>query len=121
MAKILLVDDEPDIVYLVKRFLEKGGYDVVEAYGGEEALKKTRKERPDLVLLDIMMPGLDGWDVSRTLKTGEDTKNIPVVMLTVRGSGDSRLKSREYAFADAHLAKPSSGKDILRVINSVLN
>jgi CheY-like chemotaxis protein len=121
MTKILLVDDEPDIIYLVKKILEKGGYEVVEAYGGKEALKMTESEDPDLVLLDIMMPDLDGWDVSRTLKSREDTKHIPVVMLSVRSSSDSRLKSREYAHADAHIGKPASSNAILKTINSFFN
>lgn len=120
-SKILLVDDEPDIIYLVRRFLERGGYTVVEAYGGREALKKTEMENPDLVLLDVMMPDLDGWEVSRSLKSREDTRNIPIVIHTVRTSHDSRQKSKEYAFADAHLGKPASGKDILRIVDSVLS
>ncbi len=120
-AKILLVDDEPDIIYLVRRFLERGGYTVVEANGGREALKKTEKENPDLVLMDVMMPDIDGWEVSRNLKSREDTRHIPIVMLTVRTSHDSRQKSKEYAFADAHLGKPASGKNILSIVDSVLN
>jgi CheY-like chemotaxis protein len=120
-SKILLVDDEPDIIYLVRRFLERGGYTVVEAFGGREALKQIEKENPDLVLLDVMMPDLDGWEVSRSLKSSEDNQHIPIVMLTVRTSHDSRQKSKEYAFADAHLGKPASGKAILRTIDSVLN
>ncbi len=121
MEKILFADDEPDIVYLFRRFLEKGGFEVVEAYGGEEALKKTRSENPDLVILDVMMPDLDGWDVSRKIKTEEDTKHIPVVMLTVRTSFGSRRKSFEYGFADAHIGKPVNGKDVVKVIKGILN
>jgi CheY-like chemotaxis protein len=121
VAKILLVDDEPDIVYLVRRFLERGGYFVVEANGGREALKKAEKENPDLVLMDVMMPDLDGWEVSRSLKSREDTRNIPIVMLTVRTSLDSRQKSKQYAFADAHIGKPASGKNILSTVDAVLN
>jgi CheY-like chemotaxis protein len=120
-AKILLVDDEPDIVYLVRKYLENGGYEVVEAYGGLEAIRKTRKERPDLVLLDIMMPDLDGWDVSRALKSREETRHIPIVMLSVKASHDSRLKSRKYAHADAHLGKPASGREILETVGTFLN
>jgi CheY-like chemotaxis protein len=121
MAKIMLVDDEPDIVFLIKKILEKGGHEVVEAYNGEEALKRTKKENPDLILLDIMMPGISGWEVSRKIKTGRDTMNIPVVMLTVRTSEDSVEKSFEYSYVDAHLGKPTSGKKILETLNSILN
>ena|SRR3990172_2703990 len=121
MVKILLVDDEPDIVYLLKRILQKEGHEVVEAYGGKEALSKTESEHPDIVLLDIMMADFNGWEVSRSLKSREETKNIPIVMLTVRTSEDSVKKSLEYAHADAHLGKPASGRDILGVIDSVLS
>jgi CheY-like chemotaxis protein len=95
MAKIMLVDDEPDIVFLIKRILEKGGHEVVEAYNGVEALKGTKEENPDLLLRDIMMPGINGWEVSRILKTKKDTRDIPIVMLTVRTSEDSVKKSFE--------------------------
>ncbi len=120
MTKILVADDEPDIVFLVKKFLNKGEYEVVEAYGGKEALSKTRDEDPDLVLLDVMMPDLDGWDVARTLKTEDDTKHIPIIFLSVRNCEGSRIKSREYAFADAHIGKPASGQEILDAVGAVL-
>jgi CheY-like chemotaxis protein len=87
----------------------------------KEALKKIKVEKPNLVLLDIMMPDINGWDVSRTLKSREETKDIPIIMLTVRTSRDSVQKSFEYAMVDAHLGKPASGKEILRVIKSFLN
>jgi len=119
MAKILLVDDEPDIVYLVGKILRKAGHKVVEAYSGKEALEKAAAEKPDIVLLDIMMPDINGWEVSRILKTKAETKDIPIIMLTVRTSKDSERKSFEYAYADLHIGKPASGKEILKAINSV--
>jgi CheY-like chemotaxis protein len=120
MAKILLVDDEPDIVYLFTRLLEKQGHKVVGAYGGNEALKKTESVNPDIVLMDIMMPDLDGWKVSRKLKSDSQTQDIPIIMVSVRTSQDSVEKSIDFAHADAHLAKPASGKDIIKTINSFL-
>lgn len=120
MVKILLVDDEPDIVYLVKKILQKSGHHVIEAYSGEEALELANKSRPDLVLLDIMMPDLNGWEVSRSLKMNKDTKNLPIIMLTVRTSSDSVEKSFKYAKADAHVGKPASSKEIINTINTVI-
>jgi CheY-like chemotaxis protein len=121
MSKILLVDDEPDIVYLIKKILEKNGHDVLVAYNGEGALEKSKQEKPNLIILDIMMAEPDGWEVSRTLKLGEETKDIPIVMLTVRTSNDSVEKSLMYAHADAHIGKPASGEEILGTINSILS
>ncbi len=120
MANILFIDDEPDIVYLIKKVLEKAGHTVDVAYNGEDGMKKAREEKPDLVLLDIMMPDVSGWDVSRTLKTSNDTQDIPIVMLTVRTSQDSVRKSIGYAFADAHIGKPASGKEIVETIAPLL-
>ncbi len=120
MARILLVDDEQDIVFLVKKILEKGGHEVIEAYSGKDALKMIKKDRPDLILLDIMMPDISGWDVSKKVKTEDDTRDIPVVMLTVRTSDDSVKKSFEYSYVDAHIGKPASGNEILKVIDTVI-
>ena len=79
--KILVADDEPEIVDIVKRMLEDE-YEVITAYDGEEALRKAKKEKPDLILLDILMPKLDGWETLKKLKEDEELKNIPVSMLT---------------------------------------
>lgn len=120
MTKIMFVDDEPDVIYLVKKILEKEGYEVVEVYTGKECLERVEEEAPDLILLDIMMAGIDGWEVSRTLKSQEETKDIPIVMLTVRTSEDSEEKSFEYAHADAHLGKPINTVKMLNTIRWVL-
>jgi CheY-like chemotaxis protein len=120
MTKIMLVDDEPDVIYLIKKLLKREGYDVVEVYNGKDCLERAAEEKPDLLLLDIMMPGIDGWEVSRTLKTKEETKDIPIVMLTVRVSEDSVEKSFEYAYADAHLGKPINTEKMLNTIKWIL-
>ncbi len=120
MTKIMLVDDEPDVIYLVKKLLEKEGYDVVEYYNGKDCLENVESDDPDLILLDIMMPGIDGWEVSRTLKKRDSTKDIPIVMLTVRVSEDSVEKSFEYAYADGHIGKPIITEKMLNTILWVL-
>jgi two-component system response regulator VicR len=68
MTEIMVADDEPDIVYVIKAMLEKEDYEVIEAYSGEECLEKLEAENPDLILLDVMMPGLDGWEISKIIK-----------------------------------------------------
>ncbi len=120
MSKILFVEDEPDIVYLVKKTLENEGYEVAVALTGDEGLKKLRAERPDLVLLDIMMPDIDGWEVCKRIKENGKTKDIPVVMFTVRSSEGSKLKSFRYAHADAHINKPYSKEELLSTIKGLL-
>lgn len=120
MPKILLVDDEPEILYLVRMMLERGGYEVVEAKNGDECLEKLQRTTPDLILLDIMMPGLDGWEICRKIKNDRETKDIPVVMLTVRTSEDSIKKSFEYAGCDAHINKPFDRKHLLDIIGEFL-
>jgi CheY-like chemotaxis protein len=120
MTKIMLVDDEPDVIYLIKKILEREGYEVVEVYNGKDCLERVEGENPDLIVLDVMMPGIDGWEVSRTLKTRENTKNIPIVMLTVRVSEDSVEKSFKYAHADGHIGKPVNTEKMLNTLKWVL-
>jgi len=82
--RVLIVDDEPDIVELIKFSLELEGIECLEAYDGEEALSKAKKERPDLILLDIMLPKMNGYKVARLLKFDETFKNTPIIMLTAK-------------------------------------
>src|SRR3989339_345444 len=82
--KILVVDDEPDVVKLLKVRLEASGYAVIEAYDGQEGLDKAHNEMPDLIILDLMLPKLNGYQVCRMLKFDEDYKNIPIIILTGR-------------------------------------
>ena len=82
MAKILIVDDELGMVMVIKGFLEKNNYEIVTASDGKEGLAKAQNEKPDLILLDIMMPNMDGGDVIRALKSDSLTRNIPVIFLS---------------------------------------
>jgi two-component system alkaline phosphatase synthesis response regulator PhoP len=120
MVKIMVVDDEPDIVYIVGEMLKKNGYEVVGATSGEEALKKIRQEKPDLILLDIMMPGIDGWETCKRIKEGKDTRGILVAMLTVMDSDINKEKSFQFSGADAHITKPIIEHKILNTIEWLL-
>jgi CheY-like chemotaxis protein len=106
MKKILVIDDEPDIVFLIKLILEKEGYRVIEANSGSEGLELAKKEKPDLILLDVMMPDMLGWEVSKKIKSDKELQKIPVAMLTVKSAAEDKLKSLEEARADWHIAKP---------------
>lgn len=116
-ARILLVDDEPDFVELLKFGLEKNGYNVVTANNGREALVKAEKERPDLILLDILMPQMDGYTALRELKSRDETREIPVLVLTAK-QGMEQLFSVE-GITD-YIMKPFNDEDLLLRIKRAL-
>ncbi len=119
MVKILVVDDEIDIADTLKILLERRGYEVVTANSGREALEKVKKERPDVILLDVMMPDMSGWDVCKKIKEDASTKDIPVIMLTILFGEEEKKKSFEVK-ADAHIEKPIIIDRVIGVINWVL-
>jgi len=104
-APILVVDDDPDALDIVQTFLESQGYRVVTASSGREALAKLEELRPALVLLDVMMPEMDGWEVSRTIKNHPTLSGIRVVMLTARGEFADKQEGLR-AGADDYIVKP---------------
>ncbi len=118
--KVLIVDDNIDTVELLRKRLRVDGYDTSEAYDGEEALKKVDECRPDLIVLDIMMPKMDGFEVCRRLKGDEETRYIPIIMLTAKGDVDSTVKGLDVG-GDDYLAKPFDYKELLARIRSLLS
>jgi DNA-binding response OmpR family regulator len=117
--KIMVVDDEPDIVKLIKISLEMANYEVVEAYSGVEALEKTKTILPDLYLLDIMMPDMNGYEVCQKLKSEDRTKDIPVVMLTAKGQkGDAEQGLK--VGADDYIIKPFDPYELGEQIAEIL-
>jgi two-component system alkaline phosphatase synthesis response regulator PhoP len=120
MTKILVVDDEPDIVYLVKKILQNEGYEVIEATSGAECIDKVKREKPDLVLLDVMMPGLDGWETCKRIKEDDETKDTLVAMLTVKSEDTDKIQSFDYAIADWHIAKPIDRARLTRTVKWLL-
>ncbi|MEP6469375.1 MAG: response regulator transcription factor [Chloroflexota bacterium] len=116
MPRILVVDDEPKIVRLVRDYLEHGGFDVLVARDGPEALMRARTERPDLVVLDLGLPGLDGLDVTRALRRDSA---VPLIMLTARDSETDKVLGLELG-ADDYLTKPFSPRELVARIRAVL-
>ena len=117
--KILIVDDEEDILELVGYNLARKGYRTVYATSGEDALKKSRSENPDLIVLDLMLPGIDGLEVMKALKKDSDTENIPTVMLTAKGEEADIVKGLELG-ADDYITKPFSPRVLLARVRAVL-
>ena len=117
--RILVVDDERDITALVAYHLAKEGYRVSTASSGPEALKSATDERPDLIVLDLMLPGLSGYDVLQELRQREDTRDLGVVVLTARREEGDRIKGLELG-ADDYLIKPFSPQELVLRIGAVL-
>jgi DNA-binding response OmpR family regulator len=118
-AKILVVDDEAKNVKLLEALLLPRGYTVVKAYNGEEALQQVQQEQPDLILLDVMMPLLDGFEVCKRLKENDETRLIPVVIMTALGQVEDRVKGIE-AGADDFLTKPVHRDELMARIRTSL-
>jgi DNA-binding response OmpR family regulator len=117
MAKILIVDDEPEIVRGLEDNLRFEGYQTASAANGEEALSLALSGAPDLVLLDVMMPRMSGWDVCRALR--EKGVDVPIIMLTARGEEADRVRGLELG-ADDYVAKPFSLRELLARVRAVL-
>lgn len=114
-GRVLIVDDEPFIVETVRFALEQAGYECLVAADGEEAMRIARSEAPGLILLDIMLPKLNGFQVCRLLKFDERYRHIPIVMLTARTQARDRLLGLETG-ADEYLTKPFELPELIRVI-----
>lgn len=117
---ILVVDDEPDLRELLGVMLEGAGYQVTRAADGREALARVNEGSFDLVILDIMMPGPDGWEVCQRLKTSEKTRRLPVILLTMRSQPMDRVVGLEVVRADAYLTKPFDRAELLAKVESLI-
>ncbi len=114
-SRILVVDDEPGIVDIARANLEGQGYSVIGAYDGEEALTKIREEKPDLVILDILMPEMDGWDVLERIESDPELSGIPVIMLTARVSDEDVLRGLETGAVE-YMTKPFYPQDLVAAV-----
>lgn len=119
MKKILIVDDEKDIVKMLDYNLKKEGYKTVSAHDGEEALRAANKEIPDLIILDLMLPGIDGLEVCKSLKKEPKTSAIPIIMLTAKSQELDKIIGLELG-ADDYVTKPFSPRELVARIKAVL-
>lgn len=117
--KILVVDDDPEILGMLDIRLGKRGYHVISAADGEQALAQARKEKPELVVLDVMMPRMNGWEVARALRQDETTQDIKIVMLTAIGAQMNEMTSPLYG-VDAYLDKPFQFAELEKKIDELL-
>ncbi|MDQ3006782.1 MAG: response regulator [Chloroflexota bacterium] len=120
LKSILCIEDEPEMIDLMRLILGRRGFTVKGAAGGIEGLRMIRAERPDLVLLDLMMPDMDGWEVYQQMKADENTKNIPVIVVTAKAQSIDKVLGLHIAKVDDYLAKPFSPQDLLSSVERVL-
>ena len=119
MDRILVVDDDRDIVRLVRSYLEKAGYQVLTAYDGESALRVLRTEKPQLLILDLMLPDRDGWDVARLVRADSNIAATPIIMLTARVEDNDKIVGLEIG-ADDYITKPFNTKILMARIRNLI-
>jgi phosphate regulon transcriptional regulator PhoB len=119
MNKILVVDDEKDIVNLIAYNLEKENFSVIKSYDGENALKQVKNSRPDLVILDLMLPRINGLDVCRTIRRDPETSSLPIILLTAKNEEMDKIIGLEIG-ADDYVTKPFSIKELMARVRSLL-
>ena len=119
--RILLVDDEEDIRTLYKKTIEKGGYLVETASNGMEALEMVETFNPNLVILDIMMPDMDGWEVTKKIRKKHSINELPIIILSVKSEIADKVKSTSDLGANRHCTKPVDGNDLIYMIKTLLD
>lgn len=117
---ILCIEDEQEMIDLIRLILNRRGFEVKGANGGKEGLEIIRAEHPDLVLLDLMMPDMDGWEVYQQMKAEEATKDIPVIVVTAKAQSIDKVLGLHIAKVDDYIAKPFSPQELLTSVDNVL-
>ncbi len=117
---VVCIEDEPEMIALVKLILGRKGFDLVGAVGGREGLETVRKLKPDLVLLDLMMPDMGGWEVYQQMKADPDLKDIPVIVVTAKAQSIDKVLGIHIAKVDDYVTKPFGPQELLQSVNKVL-
>jgi two-component system, OmpR family, response regulator VicR len=118
---ILCIEDEPEMIDLIRLILGRRGFQVTGATGGQAGLEAVRSELPDLVLLDLMMPDMDGWEVYQQMKADENTRHIPVIVVTAKAQSIDKVLGLHIAKVDDYIAKPFSPQELLTSVEKTLN
>jgi two-component system, OmpR family, response regulator VicR len=118
--RVVYIEDEQEMIDLVRLILNRRGYEIIGANGGREGLDTVRKTLPDLVLLDLMMPDMDGWDVYQQMKAEEATQHIPVIVVTAKAQSIDKVLGLHIAKVDDYISKPFSPQELVDSVEKVL-
>ena len=117
---VVCIEDEPEMVDLIKLILGRKGFELIGAMGGREGLDAIRRVKPDLVLLDLMMPDMDGWEVYQQIKADEELKRIPVIVVTAKAQSIDKVLGLHIAKVDDYVTKPFGPQELLQSVERVL-
>lgn len=121
VKRLVYIEDEIEMIDLVRLILGRKGFEVIGANGGKEGLEIVRKEKPDLVLLDLMMPDLDGWEVFQQMKADPATRDIPVIVVTAKAQTIDRVLGLHIAKVDDYISKPFSPQELISSVEKILD
>jgi DNA-binding response OmpR family regulator len=121
VKSILCIEDEPEMIDLIRLILTRRGFEVRGANGGKEGLEAIRAKRPDLILLDLMMPDMDGWEVYQQMKANEQMRDIPVIVVTAKAQSIDKVLGLHIAKVDDYIAKPFSPQELMSSVEKVLS
>ena len=119
MTRILIVDDSPTEIHVLKTMLEKNGFDTITASSGEDGIEVAMKEKPDLILMDIVMPGMNGFQATRKISKAPETASIPVIIVTTKDQETDRVWGMRQGASD-YVTKPAQESDLIKKINTAL-
>ncbi|MCD6284726.1 MAG: response regulator [Anaerolineae bacterium] len=120
-VKVVCIEDEPEMIELIKLILRRRNFELIGAVGGREGLSTVRTVKPDLVLLDLMMPDMDGWEVYQQMKADEDLNDIPVIVVTAKAQSIDKVLGLHIAKVDDYVTKPFGPQELLASVKKVLN
>ncbi len=120
-VKVVCIEDEPEMIELIKLILGRRNFELTGAVGGREGLETIRQVKPDLVLLDLMMPDMDGWEVYQQMKADEDLSDIPVIVVTAKAQSIDKVLGLHIAKVDDYVTKPFGPQELLASVQKVLN
>ncbi|MGC9399032.1 MAG: response regulator transcription factor [Anaerolineae bacterium] len=119
--RVVCIEDEPEMIDLIKLILNRRDFELVGAVGGREGLETVRRLKPDLVLLDLMMPQVDGWEVYQQMKADPELRNIPIIVVTAKAQSIDKVLGLHIARVDAYVTKPFGPEELMASVKSVLN
>jgi len=119
--RVVCVEDEPEMIDLIRLILGRKGYEVIGAHGGTVAMQVIQENKPGVILLDLMMPDMDGWEVYQQLKADDEVKNIPVIVVTAKAQSIDKVLGLHIAKVDDYISKPFSPQELLDSIDQILS